>query len=657
MLGEVNTSNKTPFPFGEKMKRNCALLLRWSRVGNENDTIHRTFTLYRPVLPLSLSHPLPLAYNRCQHRHICDSSNENHSHTHDSFIVDTPRRPQQSSKSIQYALQKYVRRSNFTTTTTHTSTEQENNTNDTDDIIEYDYDYFVIGAGSGGIASARRAASYHHKYKQSHNTTNDNTSNASSQPQPQQLRVAIAEQSRHQMGGTSIHTGCIPKKIMYHTSHIADMIHDMDHIGFMGMEYITFDFHHMKQLRDQYIERLNRIYIQNLTTSNVTQYYGTISFTQPTTPTATTRASNIISLWYTPSDGSPSKIITAKHVLIATGGKPMIQSSIPGVVEHTITSDGFFQQMEELPRKAVIVGGGYIAVELAGILQALGTETTLVVRHHQALRNFDTMLSDTLDTEMIRQGIKIYRDTNGIKSVEQNDDDHHTKKVYLNNGEVIDQVNVVIVATGRVPNVEQLQLSNIGIAQSPDTGHIITNEYGETNVSGVHAIGDVVSGSKELTPTAIAAGRRLADRLFGEYLDAKVSYDFVPSVVFSHPPIGTIGLTEEEAIQKYGIQNIKIYRSKFTNLFYGPWQVDVENKPKTAMKLICAGTNESIIGLHVIGMGADEMLQGFAVAIQMGATKRDFDATMAIHPTAAEEFVTMHPWGQPPPPIQPPAQK
>jgi glutathione reductase (NADPH) len=459
------------------------------------------------------------------------------------------------------------------------------------------------------------------------------------------LRVAIAEQSRHRMGGTSIHSGCIPKKIMYHTSHIADMIHDMDHIGFMGMEHITFDFHHMKRLRDQYIERLNRIYVQNLKSSNVTQFYGTISFVQPASDNTQNHA--ITSLLYTPSDGSPSKIITAKHVLIATGGKPMIQSSIPGVVEHTITSDGFFHQLEELPRKAVIVGGGYIAVELAGILQALGTETILVVRHHQALRNFDTMLSDTLDTEMQRQGIKIYRNTNGIHSIEQNDE-NSTKKVSLNNGEIIDDVNVVIVATGRVPNVEQLQLSNIGVAQAPDTGHIITNEYSETNVPGVYAIGDVVYGSKELSPTAIAAGRRLADRLFGGYSDAKVSYDFVPSVVFSHPPIGTVGLTEEEAIQKYGVQNIKVYKSRFTNLFYGPWQVDVENKPKTAMKLICVGTDELIIGLHVIGMGADEMLQGFAVAIKMGATKRDLDATMAIHPTAAEEFVTMHPWGPPP---------
>jgi glutathione reductase (NADPH) len=606
------------------------LLFRFSR-GGRRSAEHDIFC--RPIS--STSSFYSIALGMCG-RHHCDT-------------IDFPPfvQAQRPSKSI-LTLPNIRRRSNWTSRTIITSTNaiHENEPNH----HRYDYDYFVIGAGSGGIASARRAASYHQ---------NKNNSNNSS---PHTLRVAIAEQSHDQMGGTSIHSGCIPKKVMYHTSHIADMIHDMDHIGFMGMEYITFDFQHMKRLRDQYIQRLNRIYIQNLKTSNVTQYYGTISFIKPSSDNnhihhpnggdssaATTRVPTITSLLYTPSDGSPSKIITAKHVLIATGGKPMIQASIPGVLEHTITSDGFFQQLEELPRKAVIVGGGYIAVELAGILQALGTETTLVVRHHQALRNFDTMLSDTLDTEMIRQGIKIYRNTNGIKSVEQNDDDDQTKNVYLNNGEVIDHVNVVIVATGRVPNVEQLQLSNLGIAQSQDTGHVITNEYCETNVPGIYAIGDVVYGSKELSPTAIAAGRRLADRLFGGFSEAKVSYDLVPSVVFSHPPIGTIGLTEDEAVQKYGSRNIKIYKSKFTNLFYGPWQVDVENKPKTAMKLICVGTNELIVGLHVIGMGADEMLQGFAVAIKMGATKRDFDATMAIHPTAAEEFVTMHPWGPPPP--------
>jgi glutathione reductase (NADPH) len=201
------------------------------------------------------------------------------------------------------------------------------------------------------------------------------------------------------------------------------------------------------------------------------------------------------------------------------------------------------------------------------------------------------------------------------------------------------------MAAGRTPLVEPLALDAAGVKQKKG-GYIDVNEYSETSADGVFALGDVC-GNIELTPMAIAAGRRLADRLFGgdEFKDAKVSYDLVPTVVFSHPPIGTIGLTEAEAIKKYGEDNIKVYKSRFANLYYGPWQVEQDDKPKTAMKLICAGEEELVVGLHVIGMGADEMLQGFGIAMKMGATKADFDATVAIHPTAAEEFVTMFPWG------------
>ena len=193
--------------------------------------------------------------------------------------------------------------------------------------------------------------------------------------------------------------------------------------------------------------------------------------------------------------------------------------------------------------------------------------------------------------------------------------------------------------------MEPLNLPAADISQK-ESGHIITDEYSQTSTEGVFALGDVC-GNVELTPMAIAAGRRLSDRLFGgpEHKDAKVSYENVATVVFSHPPIGTIGLTEAQAIGKYGEDNVKIYRSKFANLYYGPWQVDADDKPKTAMKLICAGDEELVVGLHVIGMGSDEMLQGFGIAMKMGATKADFDSCIAIHPTASEEFVTMFPWG------------
>jgi len=474
-----------------------------------------------------------------------------------------------------------------------------------DDDEGYDYDYLVIGAGSGGIASARRAASYGAK-------------------------VAVVEKGR--LGGTCVNVGCVPKKVMWNAASIAETLHDMKHYGFSGYDSdaISFDWGFIKENRDKYIVRLNGIYERNMANSGVHSILGTASFSD--------EAKGVI---VTPDDGSDPITYKAKNVLIATGGYPTFPDG-EGIREHAISSDGFFE-LEELPGKAVVVGAGYIAVELAGVLQALGTDTSLVVRKAKAMREFDDMLADTLDDEMQRQGINIYRNTNGVKKIELEGDG--LKTVFLNNGEVIKGVDTVLIATGRSPLVEPLNLPGAGIKQK-DKGYIITDEYSATNVDGVFALGDVC-GNVELTPMAIAAGRRLADRLFGgpEWKDAKVSYENVPTVVFSHPPIGTIGLTEAQAIQKYGEGNVKIYKSKFSNLYYGPWQVEADDKPKTAMKLICAGKDELVVGLHVIGMGADEMLQGFGIAMKMGATKADFDACVAIHPTASEEFVTMFPWG------------
>lgn len=416
---------------------------------------------------------------------------------------------------------------------------------------------------------------------------------------------------------------------MWNAATIAEMVHEMNHYGFEAPDdAVKFNWPILKERRDKYIERLNGIYDRNLGNSDVTKYIGTASL-------GTDPHSVVI------DEGGEKKTIRAKHILVATGGYPVFPQG-EGVKEHSISSDGFFE-LEEQPKKAVVVGAGYIAVELAGVLQALGTETKLVVRKESALRNFDEFIRTTLDDEMQRQGIEIFRNTNGLEKIIVAD--NGLKSVYLKNGEVIEGVDTVLVAPGRAPLVEPLNLPAQGVQQT-DGGYILTNEYSETNVDGVYALGDVC-GQVELTPMAIAAGRRLADRLFGppQFKDAKVSYDLVPTVVFSHPTIGTIGLTEEEAIAKFGEDNIKVYKSKFANLYYGVWQVDPDEKPKTAMKLICAGEEELVVGLHVIGMGADEMLQGFGIAMKMGATKADFDSTIAIHPTAAEEFVTMFPWG------------
>lgn len=468
------------------------------------------------------------------------------------------------------------------------------------------FDYLVIGGGSGGIASARRAATYGAK-------------------------VAVIEKGR--LGGTCVNVGCVPKKVMWNAASIAEVLHEMHHYGFTNGDDTAFDWKFIKDSRDKYVARLNGIYERNMDNSGVENISGLARFVG---------GEEGVAVEVVHDETGDIKKYYGKHILVAVGGYPDFPDG-EGIKEHSISSDGFFE-LESLPKKAVVLGAGYIAVELAGVLNSLGTSTHLVVRKAKALREFDDMVSETLDEEMTRQGLTIHRETNGIKSVIV-DSSTNLKTVALHNGEVIDEVDSVLIATGRKPLVEPLNLQSIGVRQTPK-GHIAVNEYSETNVKGVYALGDVC-GNVELTPMAIAAGRRLSDRLFGpeEYKNAKVSYEYVPTVVFSHPPIGTIGLTEKEAIDKYGVDNIKIYKSKFANLYYGPWQVSPDEKPKTSMKLICAGPEELVVGLHVIGMGADEMLQGFGIAMKMGATKADFDSCVAIHPTASEEFVTMFPWG------------
>lgn len=466
-----------------------------------------------------------------------------------------------STSTLRHNSRAFVRPSFF-----HSSAATASSSTPTKDTsTSFDFDYFVIGAGSGGIASARRAATYGAK-------------------------VAVAEKAR--LGGTCVNVGCVPKKVMWNAASIAEVLHDMKHYGFSSSDKVTFDWPQLKSNRDKYIARLNGIYDRNLEASGVTKVVGAASLVGKNTVQITN-----------PENGT-TVTHTAKHILIATGGVPVFPNG-DGIQEHCISSDGFFD-LEELPRKAAVVGAGYIAVELAGVLQALGTETHLVVRKEGALRGFDDLLKSTLDEEMQRQGIEIHRNTNGMEKVELNPDG--TKKVYLKNGEVLDGLDTVLVAPGRKPNVESLNLEQVGVQQKKG-GYVEVNEYCETSVEGIYALGDVI-GEIELTPTAIAAGRRLSDRLFLGVEGAKINYELVPTVVFSHPPIGTIGLTEEEAIKKFGQEHIKVYRSKFANLYYGAWQVEPDDKPKSAMKLVCAGKEEKVVGLHVIGMGADEMLQG-----------------------------------------------
>ena len=474
----------------------------------------------------------------------------------------------------------------------------------------YDYDYAVVGGGSGGIASAKRAAAHGAK-------------------------VVVIEKAR--LGGTCVNVGCVPKKVMWNAATIVDIVsHDAKQYGIAiggskGSNDVTINYEMLKEKRDKYIEKLNGIYSNGMKKLGIDIIEGEATFVDKHTLQI-----------------DESREITASHILIATGGKPMTPDG-DGIQEHCINSDGFFE-MKTLPKTVVVVGAGYIAVELAGVLNSLGSETHLVLRKKNALRTFDPMIVEQLDKEMRRSGIIIHSYTNGIKDVSL--DSEQKKIVSLQNGDSLYGIDEVIVATGRVPNVETLNLAAADVNLVDEgklTGYIKVDEYSNTSSSSIYALGDVC-GVVELTPMAIAAGRRLADRLFGgdHFKYAKVSYENVPTVVFSHPTIGTIGLTEPEAIAKYGEEQVTVYNSKFSNLYYGIFDVEADDKPKTCMKLVCSGENQIVVGLHIIGMGSDEILQGFGVAMKMGATKADFDNCVAIHPTAAEELVTMGTWGMSP---------
>lgn len=320
--------------------------------------------------------------------------------------------------------------------------------------------------------------------------------------------------------------------------------------------------------------------------------------------------------------------LTADHFLIATGGRPE-WPKIPGA-EYGIDSDGFFE-LTELPERVAIIGAGYIAVELAGVLHGLGSDTHLFVRKHAPLRNFDSIIVEGLVETMAREGATLHIHS-VPKEVIKNEDG--TLTIHFEDGST-HTTDTLIWAIGRQPNTKDLNLEVTDVELNAG-GYIKVDKYQNTTAENIYAIGDV-TGHIELTPVAIAAGRRLSERLFNNKPNAFLDYTNIPTVIFSHPPIGTIGMSEEEAKETYGEEDIKVYTSIFTSMHSSI----TANRQKTYMKLVCQGENEKIVGLHGLGKGLDEMVQGFAVAIKMGATKADFDNTVAIHPTGSEEFVTM----------------
>lgn len=444
-----------------------------------------------------------------------------------------------------------------------------------------DFDFIVIGAGSGGIATARRAASFG-------------------------IKVAVIEQGP--LGGTCVNVGCVPKKVMWNAASLAHSVDMAADYGF-DIERRGFDWQALKRGRDAYVRRLNEIYQRNLDLAGIQVIRGQAFFVGPQQVDV------------------GGTVYSATHILIATGGRPMVPD-VPGA-ELGITSDGFFE-LEEIPGRAVIVGAGYIAVELAGVLHSLGCEVSLLLRNETFLRNFDATLRQTLMAEMAGNGINILACTHMAGVVRQ---DNGRLCLTSTHGDELHDVDCLLWAIGRAPNSTALKLENIGL--TPDErGFIPTDEFQNTSVAGVYAVGDV-TGRVALTPVAIAAGRKLADRVFGGQPDARLNYENIASVVFSHPPIGTVGLTEEQARERY--TDIRVYHSQFTNMLYAL----SEHKSPTVVKLVTVGNHERIVGVHIIGDAADEIIQGFAVAVSMGATKRDLDNTVAIHPTAAEELVTL----------------
>lgn len=406
-----------------------------------------------------------------------------------------------------------------------------------------------------------------------------------------------------------MNVGCVPKKIMFSCASHAENIHEHEGYGF-DVELKGFDWKKIKTSRDDYVKRLNAIYQSNLDKSKVEVFEGTARF----------KTANSVEVG--------GRLISADHVLIATGGRPLVPN-VPGA-EHGITSDGFFE-LEDIPRKALVVGAGYIGVELSGILNALGTKVTFVIRGDKVLRSFDTMISTVTTENLEKAGVQILKKTI-LKSVSKGAKGLLSATTHA--GETISDYDCLIWAVGRVPNSD-IGLELAGVAVDVER-HILVDEFQNTSAKNIYALGDVC-GKVQLTPVAIAAGRRLAHRLFDGKTTLKLDYDCIASVVFSHPPSASVGLSEQDAAAKYGAENLKIYKSTFVPMYYAV----LKTKVPCHMKLICQGPEEKVVGLHMIGQAVDEILQGFAVAIKMGATKAQFDDCVAIHPTVAEELVTM----------------
>ncbi len=456
------------------------------------------------------------------------------------------------------------------------------------------YDLISIGAGSGGLSIAERAASYGAK-------------------------TAVIEAG--ELGGTCVNVGCVPKKVMWYGAGIAQGLKDAQDYGFnvdLEGDGGKLNWEKLVMKRENFIGGILDWYDDYMGEAGVDVINGRARFIDNKTIAV------------------GSDTYTADNFVIASGGRPIFPDDIPGA-RLGMNSDGFFQDIDEVqPQKVVVVGGGYIALELAMLMDGLGSEVSVLHQGWPVLEGFDSTIQKALRKQMEDDDITLYDDEIIIKVEEQENSTPEKKllTIHFEDGTSIEDVEALIWAIGRKPNSDTIGLENTGV-RIDKRGMVIVDEFEKTTVDNIYAIGDII-GKAPLTPVAIAAGRRLGDRLYGGKPDRKMSYEHIATVMFTHPPIGTIGMSEEKARETYG-DAVKVYQTDFVPLYHQM----TRHKVKTHMKLIVTGADEKIVGCHIIGLGADEMLQGFAVAIRMGATKADFDDTIAIHPVSAEELVTL----------------
>ena len=445
-------------------------------------------------------------------------------------------------------------------------------------MSDHQYDLFVIGAGSGGVRAARMAA---------------------------QLGVKVAVAEDHYLGGTCVNVGCVPKKLLVYASHFDELFRDATGFGW-DVGAPVFDWSTLIRNKDREIDRLNGVYGRLLEQAGVALYRGHARLLD----SRTVQVGN--------------DRYSARHILLATGGWPWVPT-FPGS-EHVINSNDLFR-LEQLPQRVVVVGGGYIAVEFAGVLNGLGAETHLLYRGELFLRGFDREVREQLVEEMQKKGIKLQFHQEVVRI----DKEEQGLRVTLRDGSVL-CCDCVLYATGRKPRVAELGLDAADVRLT-ETGHIAVDEFYQTSVSNIYAIGDVIGGI-ELTPMALAQGMAVVKTLFQEQ-PTRVDTEFVPTAIFSQPSIATVGYSEERARERFG--DIAVFSARFTQLKH----TLTDNSEKTLMKLVVDKATDRVVGAHMMGPEAGEIIQGLAVAIRAGATKAHFDSTLGIHPTAAEEFVTM----------------